>query len=107
EVCRKFGLPRLGTHGYGRAGCYPLSGGRRGHDCLACCRCATEAHWEILARSKRNPVVKVTRPSWLLCQAGILPALWRAAGVGRRGGAGEGGGGVTPVPPLSRLFIFF
>ena len=35
EVRGEFSLPRLGSHGYGRARRYPLSGGGRGHDCVA------------------------------------------------------------------------
>ena len=49
EICREFSLPRVGTHGYGRPRRYALSGGRRGHDSVACCRCAAEADWKIFA----------------------------------------------------------
>jgi len=49
EICRELSLPRVGTHGYGRPGRDSLSGGRRGHDCMACCRCTPEADWKIFA----------------------------------------------------------
>ncbi len=44
EICREFGLPRLGAHGNGRRKREPLSGGRRGHDCVARQRSAAGSH---------------------------------------------------------------
>ncbi len=44
EIRRKFGVPRLGTDGNGRRKREPLSGGRRGHDCVARQRSAAGSH---------------------------------------------------------------
>ena len=47
-------LDVLVNNGYGRPRRSALSGGRRGHDCVACCRCAPAADWKIFARSEGN-----------------------------------------------------
>ena len=44
EIRREFGLSWLGADGNGRQKREPLSGGRRGHDCVACQRSAAGSH---------------------------------------------------------------
>ena len=44
EIRREFGLSWLGADGNGRRKREPLSGGRRGHDCVACQRSAAGSH---------------------------------------------------------------
>ena len=94
EIRCEFGVPWLGADGHGRRKREPLSGGRRGHDCVACRakrrRISPVNSCVIAKRFRGDPPSPRLRRAWFAALS-LLPAEMDLSGVpGRLLSAGRG-----------------